>query len=159
MKLFPQTFYEKFSTSKKVVEAYFQCFIGIAQEIIFNSMSPTSSDLMTDTKSVLQALDNKFFDYNIVTNTKQKYVAFKMTQYQTYNEFHTVFTKLVNLRNISQNRCFEDLYEKITPILKELVITKRSEMSDSYKVFDKFFAIFDRGWNSIQAKKRQIKLQ
>jgi hypothetical protein len=141
-----------FDTDSKQAAVYFKGSAGTAKGLLLPLLKTSHPQYISSAKKALQALDDQFFDYNKVETAKNEYLNLKMKRGQTYLLFRNTFRKLATDAEISQDRWFDDLCNKITPTLKSDIKAKKYELNKSFHDLDAYLQVMDRENNHIASE-------
>jgi hypothetical protein len=106
---------------------------GDAMKHASPQMRPGAINEYINYKDILSHLDSVFGDPHRVMNAKRKYHALRMQSMNQFQNFLSEFLYLAGEAGISSDDLKQDLFEKLTPKMKEMVMGTTGDPNLSFK--------------------------
>ena len=110
----------------------------------------------SDSDDILKHLENIYGDPNRVVNAKRRYHSLLMKPCDKFHNFLSEFLYLAGEAGVNENDWKEDLYNKLTFKLQELVIAEANRADGSFKEFSDYCSQTSNRLEAIQSRQRNI---
>jgi hypothetical protein len=115
----------------------FNCTEGDAQRYLYARYKPGATDPFKTSAEMIDYLGEHFINPHRVREARREYKKLRMNEIQTFHEFKTKFIHLADEAHIPLDDRLDELYDKLTLSLQELLASQRHSirtLQDLYHV-------------------------